>query len=214
MMVDFKNILLIGAHYDDSELGAGGTAARMVSEGKSVYKITLTDTEVVSKDMNLDIKSDRVKENSKNACIALGGVTELRFPTQPYGKLKYTQEIMQELEHLIYEKSIDTVFIHFADDYNTDHMAAHKICKTAARHVKNLFMYQSNPYITFEQFCPSFFVDISKVIERKRAALDCYDTEHDRWGHLFDTNIQRNATWGYGNHVEFAEGFATIKMLG
>lgn len=212
-MLFFERVLLIGAHYDDSELGAGGVAARLLDEGKKVYKITLTDTEVFSEDMGLNIKSDRVKENSKNACIALGGVEELDFRAQPYGKLCYTQETMQELEHLIYKKQIDTVFIHFADDYNTDHMAAHSICKTAARHVRNLFMFQSNPYITFEHFCPNFFIDISDTIEKKRRALNCYDTEHDRWGHLFDTNIQRNATWGYGNHVEFAEGFVAIKTM-
>ncbi len=29
-----KNILIIGAYYDDAELGVGGTAAKLVSEGK------------------------------------------------------------------------------------------------------------------------------------------------------------------------------------
>lgn len=212
-MNTIQNVLVIGAHYDDSELGVGGVMARFLNEGKVVYKITLTDTAVISEDMGLDIKSDRVKENSRQACLALGGVEEIEFSTQPYGQLNYKQEIMQDLEHIIFIKKIDTVFMHFADDYNTDHMAAHKICKTAARHVKNLLMYQSNPYITFEHFCPNFFVDISNVVDKKCAALDCYDTEHDRWGHLFDTNIQRNAIWGYGNHTECVEGFVAIKMM-
>ena len=34
-MLDFGNVLIIGAHYDDSELGAGGTAARLIREGRS-----------------------------------------------------------------------------------------------------------------------------------------------------------------------------------
>ena len=38
-----KNILIVGAHYDDSELGVGGTAAKLVGEGKNVYKLTLTN---------------------------------------------------------------------------------------------------------------------------------------------------------------------------
>lgn len=72
-MLAFGNILIVGAHYDDSELGAGGTAARLIKEGHRVYKITLTDTVVKSDDMGLDITNNRVKENSKNACCALGG---------------------------------------------------------------------------------------------------------------------------------------------
>lgn len=208
-----KNLLVIGAHYDDSELGAGGLSARVLQEGGNAYKITLTDTVVRSEDMKLDIKADRVKENSRNACIALGGVEELAFPTQPYGKLVYTQEAMQMIEHIIFEKKIDTVVFHYIDDYNTDHLAANKICKTAARHVKNMLMFQSNPYITYEQFPPNFFVDISSTIDFKKKALACYDSEHDRWGHLFDTNIQRNGIWGYGNHVDYAEGFYLIKGI-
>lgn len=212
-MLSFENILLVGAHYDDSELGAGGTAARLLREGRSVYKITLTDTVVKSADMGLDINNERARENSRNACRALGGVKELDFPVQPYGKLVYTQECMQSMEHIIFEKKIDTVFFHFADDYNTDHLAAHKICKTAARHVKNLLMYQSNPYIIYEHFCPNYYIDISGFVNAKRAALSCYDSEHDRWGHLFETNVQRNAIWGYGNHVQCAEGFCAIKIF-
>lgn len=212
-MLTFGNVLVVGAHYDDSELGAGGTLARLLKEGHKVYKITLTDTVVKSNDMKLDITNDRVVENSKNACLALGGVEELDFPLQPYGNLIYTQECMQAMEHIIFEKNIDTVFMHFADDYNTDHLAAHKICKTAARHVNNLLMYQSNPYIIYEHFCPNIYINISDTVEMKRNALKCYDSEHDRWGHLFDTNVQRNAIWGYGNHTQYAEGFCAIKMF-
>lgn len=208
----FYNSLIVGAHYDDAELGAGGTAARLLKEGKKVYKITLTDTAVKSDLMNLDICNERVKENSKRACQALGGVIELDFPVQAYGNLRYSQEIMQRMEKVLSDYSIDTVFMHFADDYNTDHLAAHDICKTAARHVKNLLMFQSNPYIIYEHFCPNIYVDISEIVEKKRKALACYDEEHDRWGNLFNTNIQRNGIWGYGNHVEYAEGFCAIKL--
>ena len=36
-----ENILLVGAHFDDIELGCGGTAARLVADGKKVYKLIL-----------------------------------------------------------------------------------------------------------------------------------------------------------------------------
>ena len=45
-MESFKKVLIIGAHYDDSELGAGGTAAKLLKMGREVYKITMTDTVV------------------------------------------------------------------------------------------------------------------------------------------------------------------------
>ena len=30
-------ILIVGAHYDDAELGVGGTGAKLAAQGKEVY---------------------------------------------------------------------------------------------------------------------------------------------------------------------------------
>ena len=208
-----KNILIIGAHYDDTELGAGATAARHVREsgGGKAYKITLTNTEVKSEAFHLDISQDRAVENSRNACEILG-ITELPFTTAQYGELEYNKRMMQELESIISTYDIDTCFFHFNSDYNTDHVAAHRICLTASRHCGNILMYQSNPYITEQGFCPNVFFDVSKYIDLKREALNCYDKEHNRQGSLFETNIYRNKLWGYGIHCDYAEGFVAIKL--
>lgn len=207
-----NNILVVGAHYDDAELGVGGTMAKLARSGKKVYKITLTDTEVFSEMMNLKIAGSDAKANSLNASKIIGS-TELEFDVSVYGNLKYTQSIMQKLEEIVLRYDIDTCFFHFYDDYNTDHIAANQICKTAFRHCNNLLMFQSNPYITTKPYVPDFFVDISDSIQIKKEALLAYDKEHNRQGRLFETNIERNHLWGYGNHVEYAEGFKIIKYF-
>ena len=167
-----KNVLIIGAHYDDAELGAGGTAAKLISEGKNVYKLTLTDTEVVDAHFDLNIKADTAIKNSCDACNMIGGVKELEIEKAPYGLLEYNQPMMKNIERLIARYKIDTVFIHYNEDYNTDHVAAHCICKTAARHCKNILMYQSNPYILADGYKPNFFVDISEYIEKNKERWD------------------------------------------
>ena len=178
-----------------------------------MYKITLTDTEVFSTDMNLDIKGSTAMQNSKDACIAIGGVEEIAIHQEKYGNLEFNQQLMQEIEHIITEKKIDTVFFHYISDYNSDHLAAHKISKVASRHCDNLFMFQSNPYITDQGFAPNCFIDISGFIDKKEKALKCYEKDHDRQGRLFESNIERNRLWGYGNGVKEAEGFVCIKCL-
>lgn len=161
--------------------------------------------------MDINISADSAKQNSTQACKCLG-VKEIEFQPEAYGNLTYSQQIMQRLEHIIGVYNIDTVFFHFADDYQTDHVAAHQICKTAARHCRNILMYQSNPYILAHGFAPNFFIDISDYVDDKKRAMACYDSEHNRWGRLFDTIIQRNNIWGYGNHCAYAEGFISIKF--
>lgn len=208
-----KNVLIIGAHFDDAELGAGGTAAKLVAEGKHVYKLTLTDnaTNFQQKGINVDFDSSRVQ--SAKACQILGVIEITDFVPVECSTLNYNKEIMQRVEKVIYDYDIDTVFIHFGTDMNQDHVAASKICITASRHCSNILEYQSNGYILDNVFYPTYFVDISDFVEKKKEALSCYGDEHNRFNRLFSTNIERNHIWGYGNEVDYVEGFKIVKFL-
>ena len=62
-------------------------------------------------------------------------------------------------------------------------------------------------------YYPSYFVDVTDYIEKKREALSCYSDAHNRFNRLFETSIDRCRVWGYANEVEYAEGFNVIKML-
>lgn len=206
-----KKILVVGAHYDDAELGCAGTMAKVIDQGGEAYKITLTDNVTVSKILNLDIDYESSKKDSANACGLLG-VTELDFETVACNELRYNTKTMQSIEAVIFELQIDTVFIHFEDDYNQDHVEAYKICKTAARHCKNILLYQSNAYVLPTPYYPSVFVDISQYAELKRQALFLYQHQHNRFDKLFETTMDRNRTWGYATKTNFSEGFHPLKI--
>lgn len=208
-----NNILIVGAHFDDAELGAGGTAAKLSSQGKNVYKVTLTDNEThfEYRNVNVDYNSSRLQ--SKKACEILG-IKEVDFdPPEPCTELEYSKAVMQRLESMIFNYNIDTVFLHFSEDMNRDHIEAHKICLTAARHCANVLEFQSNGYILDNAFYPTYFVNISSYIEKKEKALSMYSSEHNRMNRLFTTIIERNHIWGYSNEVEYAEGFRIVKMI-
>lgn len=208
-----KNILIIGAHYDDSELGVGGTAAKFAAEGKNVYKLTLTDNVTRFTHMNINVEYETSVRQSAEACKVLG-VTEITdFEPIECTKLIYNTETMQRIENVIYKYNIDTVFMHFDSDMNQDHIEAAKLCLTAARHCDNIFQYQSNGYVLNNEYYPTYFVDISNYVDKKINALEQYGEEHNRFNKLFQINIERNHVWGYSNKVEYAEGFRVIKCL-
>lgn len=208
-----ERILIIGAHFDDAELGAGGAAAKWVGQGKKVYKYTLTDNETHFPQRNVHVSFDDSKKQSALAAEALG-VTEIENPNPVHhAELIFNKDVMQEVEKIIFEYRIDTVILHFNADMHQDHVEASKICLTAARHCRNILEYRSNGYILDSDFHPTYFVDISEFIEQKKQALACYGEEHNRMNRLFTMNIERNHIWGYANEVEYAEGFRVIKML-
>ena len=163
--------------------------------------------------MNVFVQTDESIICSKKACEVLGVKEIVEFVPEECNSLVYSKELMQKVEAIIYKYDIDTCFFHFERDMNQDHIEASKICLTAARHCKNLFEYQSNGYVLDNAYYPTYFVDISNYIDKKKEALSKYSQEHDRFNRLFNTCIERNHIWGYACEVEYAEAFKVIKTV-
>ena len=104
-----ERILIVGAHFDDAELGAGGTAAKLVSQGKKVYKLTLTNNVTDFKQKNIKVGYDDSLVDSANACKVLGIEEITDFIPAECNKLEYSKEIMQRVEKIIFDLQIDTI---------------------------------------------------------------------------------------------------------
>ncbi len=206
-----ESILIVGAHFDDAELGVGGVAAKLAGQGKKVYKLTLTDNVTKSRHLDLDIPYFSSLEGSEAAAKELG-IKEIPFDPQPCNGLIYSTSLMQRLESVVFENNIETIFFHFHADLNQDHIAASELCKTAGRHCRNILMYQSNLYVLPESFYPTIYVDISAQLHKKIAALRCYQPEHNRFASLFECTIKRNEVWGYQARCAAAEAFHPVKI--
>ncbi len=207
-----KRVLAIGAHFDDVELAAGGTLNKISKSGGESYKLTLTDNVTLSKNLKLDIDYKASKKSSAKACKILGIKEINNKKIVSCSKLTYKKEYMQYIEDIIFQKKIDTVFMHYDHDLNQDHIAASEICKTASRHCKNILMFQSNFYLTSNNFSPSLFVDIKNEMKNKKNSLKCYENSHNRNNKLFDLTFKRNEIWGSYFGTTFAEAFVPIKF--
>jgi N-acetylglucosamine malate deacetylase 1 len=212
-----KKILVVGAHYDDAELAAGGAMAKWVQEGKKVYKITLTDNVTNFANRNITVNYEDSKNESAKACKILG-VSEISdFPVQPCTDLMFDKKFMQLLETFVLDNKIDTILIHNIFDIQQDHVHASTISYVAGRYCDNILVYQSNKYILPIDYYPRFFIDITETIELKKKALDCYSYSHDRYKQLFEMTIRQNRVWGYqttmNNEKNYAEAFNIIKFV-
>lgn len=212
-----KNILVVGAHFDDAELGCGGSMAKWVKEGKKVFKLTLTDnvTDFEIKDIYVD--ADESLEDSKKAGMVIRYEEQHFMSNAQCGELIYNKARMQYVESLIFSLEIDTLLIHYMNDLNQDHAEASKICYTAGRYCDTVLMYQSNRYILPTDFYPRVFVDITDTVGTKREALRCYRIAHDRYKRLFEETVNNNFLLGYSVFTEkkerCVEAFQPLKMV-
>lgn len=212
-----KNILVVGAHFDDAELGAGGSMAKWSLEGKKVYKITLTDNVTDFSHSKAKIEHEKSKKESEKACQILGVEQVLSINPERCTELVYNKRQMQEMESFILDNHIDTLVTHYLHDVQQDHVHASTISYVASRYCDNILMYQSNKYILPQSYYPRIFVDITDVIELKKRALNCYSEGHDRFGNLFDMTIKSNQINGFtaikSDKEIFAESFDLIKLV-
>ncbi len=210
-----EQILVIGAHYDDAELGAGGSMAKWREEGKAVYKITLSDNATNFEKRDILVKPEDAKAESAKACQILG-VSEIIVPIQPCTDVAYQRSQMQILEKFILEQGIDTLVMHNTFDVQQDHVHAATISYVAGRYCDNILMYQSNKYVLPQDFYPRYFVDITETAELKRIALACYSSEHNRYQQLFNNTLRQNQVDGYRVNMQkekhYAEAFTILKL--
>lgn len=208
------NILAIGAHWDDIELGCGLTLKKLNEKGHNIFSSVICSSQYGSDENEGMTESEALESGLKS--FKLMGATYVSTEKEPNSKLVYNKNIMQILEKVVNDKNIDTVFTHWYGDLNTDHKATWDISRTAFRNVKNFFMYQSNSYgDNVSIFKPNFYSTFNKEeYSFKEKLLSQYLTEWNRRKSRWTREIfERERYWGNVSNSEYAEGFQIGKLI-
>lgn len=219
------DILAIGAHPDDIEIGMGGTAAKAVQNGLSVTFAHLTKAELSSN----GTVEQRLKESEK-AAKTLGVSSPVTYSFTDRGLLGEKDKAIMELVKLIRELQPAYIFAPHFHDRHPDHGHCADIVREAffSAGIKKygagnafkptaLYYYQINGLHR-----PEFAVDISQSIEKKFKALACFDSQFTSGanseatplndGYLLDLRA-RDRLMGRETGVAYAEGFYSEGLL-
>jgi len=206
-------ILAIGAHFDDVELGCGGTLARHARDGDEVTIYVATDSGYTNYAKKVIRKPEIALEEGRKAADILG-VKELICGGFPTNSLSFNDDLVCSILQLLKEKSFDLIFTHWASDVHHDHRAVARASITAGRHVPRLFMYRSNYYDSDRKFRGNFYVDITETLETKKNAIKAHESEYKRtgekWMRFF---MNQNQNDGQKIGVDYAECFEVLKYL-
>jgi N-acetylglucosamine malate deacetylase 1 len=208
------NVLAVGAHHDDIEIGCGGTLARLAREGHTTFGVTLTSSETHDPVRAIHRTSTQAVSEAKAAAAVLGlTLVDIEGTGHDNGTLTYDVNLMRRLEAFIAAHDIALVFSHWRLDLNTDHVAAAQMTTVAARHVPSVLMYRSNWYPSGAPFHATCSVDISDVIDVKRKSLACYKGEiENRTPAWIESFIDRDRSAGFAIGKRYAETFEPVKV--
>jgi LmbE family N-acetylglucosaminyl deacetylase len=157
------NILAIGAHPDDIELGCGGVLLKSINEGHNVYAYTLTRGSASGD------PEKRCEELVYSANYM--GLNTLWIDNFEDSKLSLTCDLINHIEYFIRKSNADVVFTHSLLDFHHDHRAVAAATREAGRNIINILTYEIS--IT-KDFNPQVFFDISDVVEDKIHLLNVF----------------------------------------
>jgi len=201
------NILAIGAHPDDIEIGCGGTLAKYASYGHNIYLLIATNGTAGD---NGDI---RKKEQHRSADIL--NAKEVFWGGYTDTELEVNKEAIIKVEAVIKKVKPDSIFVNFPDDTHQDHRHIAAITNSATRYIRNVLFYEAP---TTQNFQPNVFVDIGEdFLKTKTELLKAHKSQINR------TNIsgvsilevaQSTAHFrGVQARVAYAEAFQSLRLF-
>jgi LmbE family N-acetylglucosaminyl deacetylase len=206
-----KNILFVGAHHDDCELAMGGSAKRWTEEGQKVCSAILTTSEWKTPEGAIRTTFAQTEKYCRKSA-ALLGYKPYNLQVSGDFDLRYDDSIVVSLLKIIRDENIDTLITIWPRDAHPIHRIASDIALNATRKVPNVLTAKISWNSSGHAFRPTFFVDITRYIELKIQALQCYEDEFERTGRYWERFIRSSCgMYGLEANCEYAEAFEVIK---
>jgi len=202
------NILAIGSHPDDIEIGCGGALLRHRAQGDQVKMLILTGGGRGGDINSGNLVFTRMKEAKAaadliDAQLILWDYTDTEIPE--------TYALVEKIERIVNEFKPDRVYIPYGQDTHQDHRVTSNVAKSACRKVKQILEYEEPS--SYNSFTANYWIDISAHIEMKLESIKCHMSQ----GHkeiLKAKSIEGlNLYRGYQANTMYAEGFSTFKFL-
>jgi LmbE family N-acetylglucosaminyl deacetylase len=165
-------VVCVGGHPDDPESGCGGTLSLYAALGHAVTIVYLTRGERGIEGKSLDEAARIRSAECAEACRIIGAKPV--FFGQIDGATEVTRAQVSSMSQLLAAAKPDVVFTHWPVDTHMDHQVASVLTIRAwmdgGLHTR-LYFYEVNSGSQTEAFLPNTYVDISSVVEQKKAAL-------------------------------------------
>jgi LmbE family N-acetylglucosaminyl deacetylase len=187
------NIVVFGAHPDDCDLDAGGTALLFSSMGHRVKFVSLTNGDVGHYELNRETLARKRNQEAEEAGRRFG--VTYKVLNNHDGELLPTLENRFQVIREIREWEADIVIAPRPNDYHPDHRYTGILVQDAAFMVivpklvpdtpalkKNpVFLYSADHFQKPSPFNPEIAVDIGSVFSKKVYALAAHASQFFDW---------------------------------
>ena len=187
-------IIVFGAHPDDCDLDAGGTAILWAQKGHAVKFVSLTNGDAGHQSEGGGALAKRRRLEAQEAGRRFG-IAEYEVLDNHDGELEVTLALRHEVIRRIRRWNADVVIAPRPNDYHPDHRNTGLVLQDTAYMVvvpnvapdtpplrrNPVYMYSQDHFQRPNPFRPDVAVDIDSVIERKIRAIDAHVSQFYEW---------------------------------
>ncbi len=225
-----ERVMVVTAHPDDSEFGAGGTVAKLAKQGCEVTYVIVTNGNKGSSDrtMTPERLAKIREEEQRNAARTLG-VERIEFLGYPDGELEDTRDLRRDITRQIRRWRPDLLITQ--NPHRTYNLyASHRDHRIAAGVVLDCVYPLARDHMSFPELLPEvephkvreihlmqwenphLVVDISDTMELKLRALACHASQLGNFPSVEKRVRERAAQLGKPKGYAYAEAFDRIVM--
>jgi LmbE family N-acetylglucosaminyl deacetylase len=187
-------VIAFGAHPDDCDIRAGGTAARLASLGYAVKFVSVTNGDAGHQSEGGGALARRRRAEAQESGRRLG-IAEYVTLDNHDGELLPTLEVRHEIIRLIRQWQADVVLAPRPNDYHPDHRYTGVLIQDAAYmvvvpnvcpdtpplHDNPVFLYFQDGFQKPAPFRPDVALDIDSVWQKKIDGLDAHVSQFYEW---------------------------------
>src|SRR5579859_1272568 len=232
----FKSVLGVFAHPDDPEFGAGGSMAKLATDGADVTYVIVTDGSQGGEDpKQKDSELTAIRQREQRAAAKVLGVKRVEFLGYKDGHLAADLKLRRDIVRMIRKHKPELVITHIPGRVldapmggsHPDHIAVGEATMAAVypdsrnpRAFRGLLKEGYEPHVVNEVWIPYWtmgdhFVDITKTLDLKLTALKKHKSQVAKPGAEWDyvkMLRKRHADIGKKGGFKYAESFKRIKV--
>lgn len=232
----FQRVLVVSAHPDDPDFGAGGSVARLVDSGADVSYVIVTDGRQGGEDpKQKDSELIAIRKKEQRAAAKVLGVKNVEFLGYKDGHLAPDLKLRRDIVRMIRKYKPDLVITHVPGRVldgpmggsHPDHLAVGEATMAAVypdsrnpRAFRSLLKEGLEPHEVKEVWIPfwtmgDYYVDITPTLDRKIEALRKHKSQIAKPGRVWDVDKavrKRSRDIGKKGGYKFAESFKRIKV--
>src|SRR5947208_7539191 len=186
-------VIAFGAHPDDCDIRASGTAALFAAAGHAVKFVSVTNGDVGHQTLHGTALAERRLAEAKESARRLG--IEYEVLNNHDGELLPTLEVRKQVIRQIRQWNADIVLAPRPNDYHPDHrytgvlvqdaaymvVVPHLVPEVPAIRKNPVFLYYEDNFQRPNPFRPDIAVDLDGTIDKKIDAMDSHVSQFYEW---------------------------------